>query len=174
MQKMNCSHSIKNTVDLIYIITSTFKITAMTMQLIQETNEEIYPGIFVPSCDRNMISISFKKSNAIIRKPMVNIIDKGNVVTVEMIIPGVKHEEFFIEGRNNILNVSVYHNETGDETKTFRTREFDCCKFQREIVLPENTDLSFVSATYDSGILKIHVPKSESIINDFTTRIAVY
>ena len=42
MQKMNCSHSIKNTVDLIYIITSTFKITAMTMQLIQETNEEIF------------------------------------------------------------------------------------------------------------------------------------
>jgi HSP20 family protein len=89
-------------------------------------------------------------------------------------VPGVKREDFFIEGRNNILNVSVYHNEMTEESKKFRTREFDCCKFQREIVLPENADLSFVSATYDSGILKIHVPKSEGIDNDFTTRIAVY
>jgi HSP20 family protein len=146
----------------------------MTMQLIHESPEEIYPGIFVPSCDKHMISDSFKNSRAIIRKPMVNIIDKGNIVCVEMIIPGVKREEFFIEGKNNILNVSVYHNEMTEEAKEFRTREFDCCKFQREIVLPENADLSFVSATYDSGILKIQVPKSNKIINDFTTRIAVY
>ncbi len=146
----------------------------MTIQLIQETPEEIYPGIFVPSCDKHMISDSFKKSTAIIRKPMVNIIDKGTIVSVEMIIPGVKREEFFIEGRNNILNVSVYHNEMTEENKMFSTREFDCCKFQREIILPQNADLSFVSATYDSGILKIQVPKTEKIINDFTTRIAVY
>ena len=146
----------------------------MTIQLIQETPEEIYPGIFVPSCDKHMISDSFKKSTAIIRKPMVNIIDKGTIVSVEMIIPGVKREEFFIEGRNNILNVSVYHNEMTEEAKKFSTREFDCCKFQREIILPQNADLSFVSATYDSGILKIQVPKTEKIINDFTTRIAVY
>jgi HSP20 family protein len=146
----------------------------MTLQLIQEPPEGIYPGIFVPSCDKHMISDSFKKSNAIIRKPMVNIIDRGNIVSVEMIIPGVKREEFFIEGRNNILNVSVYHNEMTEESKKFRTREFDCCKFQREIILPENTDLSFVSATYDSGILKIQVPKSQQVINDFITRIAVY
>ncbi len=146
----------------------------MTIQLIQESPEEIYPGIFVPSCDKHMISDSFKKSTAIIRKPMVNIIDKGTIVCVEMIIPGVKREEFFIEGRNNILNVSVYHNEMTEETKKFSTREFDCCKFQREIILPQNADLSFVSATYDSGILKIQVPKTDKIINDFTTRIAVY
>ena len=146
----------------------------MTIQLIQESPEEIYPGIFVPSCDRHMISDSFKNSTAIIRKPMVNIIDKGNIVCVEMIIPGVKREEFFIEGKNNILNVSVYHNETVEEARKFSTREFDCCKFQREIILPEKADLSFVSATYDSGILKIQVPKSNNLINNFTSRIAVY
>lgn len=146
----------------------------MTMQFIKGSNEEIYPGIFVPSCDRHMISDGFKKSKAIVRKPMVNIIDRGNIVCIEMFIPGVKREEFFIEGRNNILNVSVYHNEMSEENKSFRTKEFDCCKFQREIVLPENADLSFVSATYDGGILKIHVPKTNSVINDFTTRIAVY
>lgn len=144
------------------------------MKLIQESANEIYPGIFVPSCDKNMISDSFRKSNTIIRKPMVNVIDHGNIVTVEMVIPGVKREEFFIEGRNNILNVSVYHNETTEAIKTFRTKEFDCCKFQREIILPVNADLSFVNATYDSGILKIYVPKSVSKINNFTTRIAVY
>lgn len=146
----------------------------MSVQFIQETTQEIYPGIFVPSCSKKMISDSFKKSNAMIRKPMVNIIDKGNVVTVEMIIPGVKREEFLIEGRNNILNVSVYHYDKTEEAKSFRTKEFDCCKFQREIVLPENADLSFVNATYDSGILNIYIPKSESIINNFTSRIAVY
>ena len=146
----------------------------MTSQLIQESTEEIYPGIFVPSCDKHMISNSFKNSNAAIRKPMVNIIDKGNIVCVEMIIPGVKREEFFIEGKNNILNVSVYHNETVEEARKFSTREFDCCKFQREIILPEKADLSFVSATYDSGILKIQVPKSDNLINNFTSRIAVY
>ncbi len=146
----------------------------MTSQLIQESPEEIYPGIFVPSYNKRMISDSFKNSNAVIRKPMVNIIDKGNIVCVEMIIPGVKREEFFIEGKNNILNVSVYHNETVEEARKFSTREFDCCKFQREIILPENADLSFVSATYDSGILKIQVPKSDNLINNFTSRIAVY
>ena len=146
----------------------------MTSQLIQESPEEIYPGIFVPSYNKHMISDSFKNSNAVIRKPMVNIIDKGNIVCVEMIIPGVKREEFFIEGRNNVLNVSVYHNEMTEEAKKFSTREFDCCKFQREIILPENADLSFVSATYGSGILKIQVPKSDNLINNFTSRIAVY
>lgn len=94
---------------------------------------------------------------------------------MEMAIPGVSRDCFFIQADGNILSVRVVHKDTPyPDSEHFQMHEFTYDCFDRQVILPENSDTEFVSAEYQSGILRLHIPKIKNPGKAHHTNIAVY
>jgi HSP20 family protein len=147
----------------------------MSVSFIYSPETSVYPGCFIPSKKEEKIREKIKLDpKTIFKKPMVNIINAEKHYNIELAIPGVEREDFCIETMDNVITVMVLHNDINDKTNEFSLHEFDCKIFERKIILPKHADLSFVTANYEGGILKIHVPKSENHEQSPSSRIFVY
>jgi len=144
------------------------------MQKHAPARTDIYPGIFVPSIDTKWIDAGFLTDESTLNNPVVHVKDYNNEICVELMMPGVKREDLLIEGKNNRLNVTVFQDIDKSSGNNNHDTPTDCMRFHREITLPEKADLSFVCATFDDGVLKLQIPKSDDILENYDSTIAVY
>lgn len=93
--------------------------------------------------------------------PAMDVHDDTNEFTVLCELPGMKKEEIELSVQDGTLLISGERKGTeGKEGETFRSeRAFG--KFQRTITLPANVNASEVKATYQDGVLTVHLPKTE-------------
>ena len=71
-------------------------------------------------------------------------------------------EDFKLEIENQVLSISSeteHENETNADNYT--RREFGYASFKRSFTLPETVEDENIEASYNEGILKIHLPKKE-------------
>ncbi|HHM12341.1 MAG TPA: Hsp20/alpha crystallin family protein [Planctomycetaceae bacterium] len=82
--------------------------------------------------------------------------DDEYLLTAE--IPGFEPEEIDVKLSGNVLTVRASHKEekSDKESATYRYGEF-----YRTITLPSGVDTDKIDARYHSGVLEVHVPKSE-------------
>ncbi|MCB4799536.1 Hsp20/alpha crystallin family protein [Neotamlana laminarinivorans] len=100
--------------------------------------------------------------NTGITLPKVNIKEEADAFIVEMAVPGLKKEDFNIDIDNYNLSISAELNEENEEeNKSYTRREFGYSSFKRTFVLPETIDEAKINASYNNGVLKIHLPKRE-------------
>ncbi|WP_347374851.1 Hsp20/alpha crystallin family protein [Aequorivita sp. Q41] len=95
--------------------------------------------------------------------PAINIHENLPNFVIELAAPGLKKENFTIEAEENILKItskSVAEKEDNDTTRYTR-REFNYKNFERSFKLPENIKIEDIQASYESGILRITLPKIE-------------
>ena len=94
--------------------------------------------------------------------PAVNIRETDDAYFVEMAVPGMKKSNFEIALDNNVLLISTEreHQEESDEG-TYTRREFGYSAFRRSFTLPETVDEQKIMATYQDGLLSVHLPKRE-------------
>jgi len=99
----------------------------------------------------------------VLHYPPVNIIDKAVLYSVELSAPGYEKSDFSIKLENNVLTVSTEKKEEAskENEKLIRT-EFGLKSFKRSFTLNEKIDTENIAARYESGILKIDLPKKES------------
>lgn len=99
----------------------------------------------------------------VLHYPPVNIIDKNSLYSVELSAPGYQKADFSIKLDNNVLTVSTEKKEEAiiENEKLIRT-EFGLKSFKRSFTLNEKIDTENIAARYESGILKIDLPKKES------------
>lgn len=97
--------------------------------------------------------------------PAVNIRETNDNFEVEVAAPGMKKEDFKVQLEGNTLTISSEtQQETTDENtdQKYTRREFSYQSFQRTFVLPkEVVDEDRIEARYDSGLLKLTIPKRE-------------
>lgn len=94
--------------------------------------------------------------------PAVDVSETETEVTVEMAVPGMEREKLDITVENNVLTVSVRHEEAKEEHgKHFHRKEIRRGAFQRSVALPAEVKGDEAKATIDKGILKVVLPKSE-------------
>ena len=99
----------------------------------------------------------------VLHYPPVNIIDKANVYSVELSVPGYIKADFSIKLDNNVLTVSTEKKENNSvENEKFVRIEFSLKSFKRSFTLNEKIDIENIAARYENGILKIELPKKES------------
>jgi HSP20 family protein len=68
-----------------------------------------------------------------------------------------------IKVEKNLLTISgEKKEETTDETKKVKRKEFSYKSFSRSFTLPENIELDKVEAKYENGILNINIAKKEA------------
>jgi HSP20 family protein len=97
--------------------------------------------------------------------PAVNIRETDTNFEVELSAPGKNKEDFTIEIDQDVLSIS---SESGSENTTtegkYTRKEFSYTSFRRSFALPETVNEDEITASYESGILKISLPKREEAL----------
>lgn len=94
--------------------------------------------------------------------PAANIIESSDSFHLEIAAPGMVKDDFKINLENNILTISVeVEDQKREEGKQYSRKEFYYGSFSRSFTLPKTIDLDNIKADYESGILKITLPKKE-------------
>jgi HSP20 family protein len=94
----------------------------------------------------------------------LDVLEKEDAFEVKTSIPGMKPEEIDITLRDNILTISgeTKHEEEREEER-YHLREMRYGKFSRSVRLPVPVKEEKIDATYDQGVLTLHLPKAEEI-----------
>jgi HSP20 family protein len=107
-------------------------------------------------------SVFTSNFNTGITLPQVNIKETADAYWVEMAVPGMKKSDFHIDLDNHLLSISTeVKQEEENKEENYTRREFGYSSFRRTFTLPESVDDSKINASYNDGILSIHLPKKE-------------
>jgi len=89
--------------------------------------------------------------------------DTGKEFVVRTEAPGFEAEDFDVQLSGNVLTVRAEHKqETEEKRESVRYAKRSYGQFQRSLTLPAGADADKVTARYHSGVLEVHVPKTES------------
>jgi len=106
--------------------------------------------------------------------PQANIIENNADFEIEIAAPGLTSKDFKAEIKNGVLNISAQKEEESEqEDKNFRKKEFSFTSFSRSFVLPENIAEDKIDAKYNNGVLKLTLPKKKSSPEKPVQQIAI-
>lgn len=84
--------------------------------------------------------------------------DKGNEYVFHAELPGFEPEDFDVKVSGNALTVRAEHK---DEKKEKNGSSYRYGSFSRTFSLPRGVDEEKIDARYHSGVLEVHLPKTE-------------
>jgi len=95
--------------------------------------------------------------------PRANVAETEDGYEVTMDLPGLKPEDFNVELRHGDLWISGQRSHEEEQSgKTWHRVERHFGEFRRVIRLGDDVNSEDVNAEYKDGVLRIHVPKSET------------
>ena len=94
--------------------------------------------------------------------PAVDVRENQNEMTLDVELPGLDLNDVEITAENGVLTISGEKQTERKEGDDFRYHvvERSYGSFLRSFQLPQGLDESRIDATFDNGILSIHIPKS--------------
>ena len=126
----------------------------------EKKNNVLLPGfndIFESVLEDNFFSTR-RMSNV----PSVNISDSPDSYHIELAAPGLRKEGFKVNVERDMLTISTEKKtESSEGDKSYTRREFNYTAFTRSFTLPESADVDRIQASYQEGVLKLHLPKKE-------------
>ena len=94
--------------------------------------------------------------------PAVNIMEKQDHFEISLAVPGMKKDDFSIDVEGNMLTISAESEQRKDEKDERRTRqEFNYTSFSRAFTLPDGVQKDKIDASYENGLLKLNLPKTD-------------
>lgn len=93
--------------------------------------------------------------------PSVDIYENTEEILLFADLPGVKKENITIDLDNGQL--TLVGNRYVPQEKDMQLEEFGSAQFRRIFSVPQGIDLAKVDAELNEGVLKLHLPKSESV-----------
>jgi HSP20 family protein len=94
--------------------------------------------------------------------PAVNVNESDDRFEIEVAAPGLTKKDFEITVDNNVLTISSEKEEEKEEKeKDYTRREFSYNAFSRSFTMPANVNPEDIKASYENGILKLHVAKKD-------------
>ena len=132
------------------------------------THSDVFEMFF-----NNAIS-HFSGADQVNALPSVNVIEREVAFTIELAAPGLQKDDFAIYVENDRINIEVEKkNSTEEEDKTFKRREFNYTSFKRSFKLDDIIDKDQISAVYESGVLKVNLPKMKQKTEENTRTIEI-
>jgi HSP20 family protein len=94
----------------------------------------------------------------------VNIGESAESFKVELVAPGFQKADFQVKIEKNLLTIRA-EKATEEQTEglNWKHKEFTAKTFERSFKLPETVSSDDLSASYEGGILTIHLPKVPEI-----------
>lgn len=97
--------------------------------------------------------------------PPVDMIDRKDEIVLRADLPGLEEKDIDVSVENGVLTIR------GQRQGEQEAKEDDyyCCErwvgsFSRSLTLPPGTDVDKIKATFKSGVLELHVPKTQQAI----------
>jgi HSP20 family protein len=84
---------------------------------------------------------------------------------MSLVVPGLRKEDFKLSVNNDLLTISYEQKEEQTEqnkTEGWIRNEYKMKSFNRNFNLDDTVDVNKITASYDSGILHLTLPKKES------------
>ncbi len=112
--------------------------------------------------------------NKAMTMPRVNITDEKDNYALSVAAPGLHKSDFKIDVDGNMLTISAQKEENKENKEdNFTRREYNYSSFSRSFTLPEEVVQDKIEATYDGGVLKLKLPKTEKAIKSSQKSIPV-
>ena len=91
--------------------------------------------------------------------PPMDVYRDGDGFTVRVELPGMRPEDVEVSANDGVLTVAGERKlDAGIAEEAWIRRERPVGRFERSLSLPEGTDPSGVRASFDNGVLELHVP----------------
>lgn len=104
----------------------------------------------------------FNNSYSPALSPSANIRETDNAYSIDLAIPGFTKDNFKIEVRDRVLEISsVTESENEEKKENYIRKEFSYSSFSRSFRLPRTVEADQISATYENGVLSLELPKKE-------------
>lgn len=92
----------------------------------------------------------------------MNVYESGDSLVVEASLPGIKPEDVEINIDHGILTIRAeLKSEQERQERNYLIREHQAGHFTRSLQLPDTVDSSAAQASYEHGVLRLTLPKSE-------------
>ena len=98
------------------------------------------------------------------RTPAIDIVEKDDEIQVTADMPGINKEDINIDIQDNRVEIRAETREESREEKGgYLYRERRQGSFYRSFELPTSVDPNRAKASYNEGILTLHMPKAETV-----------
>lgn len=95
--------------------------------------------------------------------PKIDLVDKDSHFILQAEIPGIDKKDIEIELLDDGITIKGEKKISNEQKEgKFYYRESSCGKFVRQIPFPEKVNTDQAKASYENGLLKIELPKSET------------
>lgn len=96
-------------------------------------------------------------------KPAADIVERDDEYLIKAELPGVDRDDIDIHLENDVLTITGERKdeETKETDKTHRVERF-YGRFSRSFRVPDDVDASGIKAESSDGVLKLHLPKTET------------
>ena len=95
--------------------------------------------------------------------PPMDLVETENDFVLKADLPGLSDDDVSIEVEDNVLTISGERKSEHEERKEGYYRvERSFGRFSRSLTLPEGVDPEAVQASFEHGVLEVHVPKPEA------------
>jgi HSP20 family protein len=106
--------------------------------------------------------------------PSVNVAEDDKEFRIEVAVPGLSKKDVRIDLEDQILTISSAHKEEQADKKTnYMRREFRHSAFKRSFELPDAVDHEKIVARHEAGIVTIHLPKKEEMVQKAPKQIEI-
>ena len=92
----------------------------------------------------------------------LEVYTEGDGYVVEAALPGLDPDAIDVEMVQGALMIRGTYPETSTEGRQYLVRQWPRGQFQATVHLPDAGEVSAIHATYEHGVLRLTVPKSEA------------
>ena len=107
--------------------------------------------------------------------PAINVKEFDKEFVVELAVPGMTKEDFQVKvnDRDQLVVSVEKKQEINEDEKSakYLRREFNYTRFEQTLLLPENIDRESITAKAKHGVLKIKLPKLDTVPEKEPTRV---
>lgn len=103
--------------------------------------------------------------------PVMDVVEVGEEYRLYLSLPGMVEEDIDITLEGHLLIVRGEREPPFDEARSIvHHRQWKHGYFERRVQLPERIDGEAISASYESGVLTIRIPKSHGTVTGETAK----
>ena len=93
--------------------------------------------------------------------PPMDLIESGSEFVLRADLPGLSEDDVKIEFEDSTLTISGERKPEPESGDGYLRVERATGTFQRSLTLPKGVDPEAVTASFDRGVLEVHIPKPE-------------
>lgn len=98
----------------------------------------------------------------VVWSPRTDLAETDDEYLLTMDLPGLKKDDVKVDFQEGQLAISgERRQEKKEQEKNYHRRERSYGSFYRSMTLPQNVNAEDIQASFEDGVLKVHIPKAE-------------